>query len=650
MIYKKLSLADLEKSTIKLNDYAISYSESVFSVTGNTTFVYGLGERFNSVNQLGLDVLNRVEEQFCNQDKKTYFPLPFFILENNLGIYVNTKNVFVSKFRKDNIQISDLSKDTEIYILNGTYKEIIADFITITGEALIPPKWVFGPWMSGHRWNSEKLIREQLDKLTELELPITSLVIEQWSDEATFYTFNGAKYDVKEEGLKYEDYSYEDSAFWSNPKQMIEDIHKAGIKVLLWQAPMIKELEEHESENPQHSLDMKYVVDNDLVVKLNDSPYTIPKGNWFPGSMVPDFTNPETIKWWFNKRQYLFDIGIDGFKTDGGEFIHKLDTTFNNGDTGLEQTNNYSITFIEAYKNNISKDSALFSRAGYSGAQSNTILWAGDQKSTWEELRSQYNAGLSAALSGQHLWSFDIGGFAGELPSVELYMRATQLAVFTPIMQFHSEPVGGQFALLDPSKVMNNERSPWNIANHYDRQDILPHIKKLYWLRMNLIPYIYSETLKAIEAKSTVMKHMIVDYPNDPIAKHINHQHLLGDLLVVPVLKENTNQVEVYLPKGTWVNIFTDDVFIGEKNYTFDIEEYDMLVFIKEGNAILINNLSLFSKKDNKLADDKLNLLLYGNQGSTRILSEEYDYTVKWKDNIYEVSGLHPKQLVVNFI
>jgi|LGOV01.1.fsa_nt_gb hypothetical protein len=75
-----------------------------------------------------------------------------------------------------------------------------------------------------------------------------------------------------------------------------------------------------------------------------------------------------------------------------------------------------------------------------------------------------------------------------------------------------------------------------------------------------------------------------------------------------------------------------------------------MLVFIKEGNAILINNLSLFSKKDNKLADDKLNLLLYGNQGSTRILSEEYDYTVKWKDNIYEVSGLHPKQLVVNFI
>jgi alpha-D-xyloside xylohydrolase len=650
MINNKTIISALRDSDLIVNSYVLSYEFGTIIIKGDSSFVYGLGERYNHVNQKNITVENVVIEHFCNQDDKTYFPLPFFFLEHNVGIYLNTKRTFSTVFQDDIIMdISALDENTELYIFTGTYKEIISDFITITGEQLLPPKWSLGPWMSAHRWNSQELIEQQLKTLKELKLPITSLVIEQWSDEATFYIFNGAKYENSLFGQEYEAYGFDENSLWPNPKEMIKNIHDNGLKVLLWQAPVIKDLEPHELENEQHTIDIKYVQDQELVIQLEQKPYRIPKGNWFTNSMVPDFTNPVTEEWWFDKRKYLFDIGIDGFKTDGGEFIHNLNTTFHNDLTGLEMKNDYSHQYIKAYKNNIDDNQVLFSRAGYIGQQSLGIQWAGDQKSTWDELRSIYKAGLSASLSGQHLWSFDIGGFAGELPSVELYIRSTQLAVFTPVMQFHSEPIGGQFALLDPSKVMNNERSPWNIANHYDREDIIPHLRELYWLRMNLLPYIYSEMLKAVKYKHTVMKHLLVDYPMDEVAQHISSEHLFGDILFVPTLKENEEEQVVYLPKGTWTDIFTNEIFEGENKYSIKLDLYRVLAFIPNGSALVLNNNALLSKTDNNIEDTNLHMWLYGNKGTYTFHSDDYTFEVSWNKGQASIVGDYPYELVIVF-
>ncbi|MBU1019569.1 MAG: hypothetical protein KJ847_00025 [Firmicutes bacterium] len=650
MIIKKTTLHDISSQKIEINQYIIYVKDGEFIIDGDSSFIYGLGERFNHVNQKGLVVENKVIEQFCNQGDKTYFPLPFFFLENEIGVYIETKRVFNYDFTNGiKIEISNLNLNTNIYLFKGTYREIIADFIEVTGKALVPPKWIFGPWMSAHRWNSQKLIYEQLDKLDELDLPITSMVIEQWSDEATFYAFNGAKYRLKNGIHEYNEYTYDKDGLWPNPQKMIEHIHQKGLKVLLWQAPMVKEPDVGESEVLQHTIDKKYFVDEDLVVKHNSKPYCIPQDKWFKGSYVPDFSNPKTVKLWFEKRKYLMDIGVDGYKTDGGEFIHNLETTFFNGETGKEMWNDYSRLYLESYKNNLNDQQVLFSRAGYTGQQSNTILWAGDQKSTWSEFKSIYKAGLSASLSGQHLWSFDIGGFAGELPTIELYIRSTQLAVFTPIMQFHSEPVGGQFSLLDPTEVMNNERSPWNMAAHYNRPDILPHLQKLYWLRMNLLPYIYSETLLAIEKKSTLMKHLMIDFPNDNDVKLCCTEHMFGQLLIAPVLSEGSQFITVYLPEGKWTNIVTGMTYRGNKNYTFKAEIYDLFVFIKHGNGLAINAENLFDKATNSLVTNHLHLWLYGEQGTYQYRDEQYHFTVNWKYHSYEIQGEKPQELIIVF-
>lgn len=54
----------------------------------------------------------------------------------------------------------------------------------------------------------------------------------------------------------------------------------------------------------------------------NGGQYRIPQNGWFGNSLLLDFTNADATNWWMSKRAYLFDdIGIDGFKTDGGEMV-----------------------------------------------------------------------------------------------------------------------------------------------------------------------------------------------------------------------------------------------------------------------------------------------------------------------------------------
>ena len=133
-----------------------------------------------------------------------------------------------------------------------------------------------------------------------------------------------------------------------------------------------------------------------------------------------------------------------------------------------------------------------FSRAGYVGAQTQPIHWAGDQKSEWGELQACLNAGISAGLSGVLFWSFDIGGFTGPIPSAELYLRSTAMGCFCPVMQWHAEPRGGQFGA-GLGEGYNNDRSPWNLAEKLGDQRVLTIACDFARQRETLRPYLWTE-------------------------------------------------------------------------------------------------------------------------------------------------------------
>ena len=551
---------------------------------------YGMGEKFNAVNQKGRRVVNKVEEHFCFQGEYTYCPAPFFWTDTGFGLYVRTDRETVFDFREGEVVIS-CPAEAAVYLFCGRPEEIIREYLALLGPVKLPPKWAFAPWISANHWSSQADVEQQLELLKRYDFPASVLVVEAWSDEATFYLFNGARYTPVSDGkaLRYEDFDFSGTP-WPDPAGMLQRLHDAGVHFVLWQIPVYKKQGPDEVCSRQNDLDRADATARRLcVMKADGTPYTIPDGHWFSGSMIPDFTNPETVKSWFDKRQYLLDIGVDGFKTDGGEFIYSPDAAFHDGGTGLEGKNRYAQDYTGAYTRFLGDGHVLFSRAGYAGQHTTPIHWAGDQQSQNSELKGALTAGLSAALTGIPFWSFDIGGFAGPLPTPELYRRATQLACFCPVMQWHSEPDGGQFKDLMPGGDGNNERSPWNMAKLADDPEYLDGLRYWHNLRMNLLPYLYSTATACAATGKPMMRPPVYDWPDNPDAASIEDEFLLGDsLLVAPVLEENASTRRVYLPEGEWTNLYSGEHLKGGQWVEADCRE-QIPVYLRCGYGIALN-------------------------------------------------------------
>lgn len=556
--------------------------EAVLKLKKNYNAVYGLGERFNGVNQKGKRVHGEVIEKFCHQGEISYCPVQFFMTDAGFGFFTDTKTVVDYAFEEE-ISIT-LRKDHEGkypkgFLLTGSITEMLQEYITRTGAVRRIPRWSLGIWMSANRWHTEKEVLEQVEEAEKLEFPGSVLVVEAWSDEATFYRFN-------------------EHGEWPHPEKMIQTLKEKGIHTVLWQIPVLKKMEKGKS-HPVLKEDIEYAIKRDLCVKNQDgSLYRIPEEHWFSGSLLPDFSKKETRDWWFSKRQYLLDMGVDGFKTDGGEFVLTDEAEVEDGRTGKELRNAFAEDYIRAYEEFVGPERVLFSRAGYTGQQRFPIQWAGDQQSEWSELRGVLSAGLSAGLSGIVYWSFDIGGFAGPLPTAELYERATQLALFMPVMQWHSEPVGGQFAELLPSAGGINDRSPWNLARIYRDEEFLGNIRKLHNLRMNFLPYLAWEAERSAREGLPMARHLCLDYQEEPYNKCFEREFLLGDLLICPVVEEGMKEITVYLPKGKWYPVSSvlfgnvqeeKEVFYeGCAFYVLPVKEHGIPVFLKEGGMFAL--------------------------------------------------------------
>lgn len=580
-------------------------NNSISFILEDCTGLWGFGERYDALNSVGLERINRVYEHFTQQGADTYMPVPFF-MTNNVGVYIDTKRVctIVSRivgtsrtiegpqvfesFQAVQVWISgELAPEDTIYFFEGPPHTALSEFLRLTGHPVLPPKWAFGPWMSANRWNSQAIVEAEAELAQEHGIPVTALVVEAWSDEATFYRFNDENSDNSFTGTATPAIV---SSPWPDVPAMIDRLHAKGIHLILWQIPVFKKLEEGRT-HALHETDCQYALDHGLIVRRTDgTPYRIPEGRWFAGSYVPDFTNPETCRWWFGKRQYLLDMGVDGFKTDGGEFIYDTDTCFHDGSTGREMMNGYALSYTKAYTQAIGPDRILFSRAGYTGSQTTPMHWAGDQLSIWTELPSVLRAGLTSSLSGILFWGVDIAGFAGPLPEKELYLRAFALATFVPVMQWHSEPVGGQFADILASQDLVNDRSPWHLAKYYQDPEVLSICRKFTTLRMALLDYIYDEAQYSCDNLQPMMRPLCYEYPDDIACASIDDEFLFGRyLLVAPILSASSER-DIYLPIGNWISV-DDDVSVvggGIIHCNFDLSRLGL--FVKDceaGRALL---------------------------------------------------------------
>ena len=629
------------------------------SFSGNA--VFGLGEKFDAVNQLGKSPLNYVVEQFSSQNEKTYMPIPFMFTDGGVSFLQRTS--YPSSFnleKADDGEYVNLecfavcAKERVLYeadIHVGSPAELLQFYMKDTGKAIVPPKWAFGPWMSSNGWNTQREALEQISRMHETGIPATVMVLEAWSDEETFYIWNDAKYTPREAGgdVKYSDFEFPPDGKWPNPKAFCETLSRNNIKLILWQIPVIKY--EQAPHGKQLDFDTAYAQKNGLCLKNEDgTPYRITE-MWFGNSLIPDFTNPKTKEWWFDCRRYLLEeLGVAGFKTDGGEFLFDPDAYFHDGRRVAQAHNEFPNIYEGAYHELLKPYGGItFSRAGYTGAQRYPLHWAGDQLSTFAELRGQLTAGLSAGLSGIPFWGFDIGGFAGDFPSTELYLRSAALAAFAPVMQFHSEPRGGQYYLSE-RKHWNNDRSPWNMAAVNQDETIISIYRLFANLRMNLLPYIWKEAECSGKTGRPLMAHLIYDYPHDRQVCRIEDQYMFGrDLMIAPIIAEGVDEREVYLPEGIWFDWWSGERIRGGHMWNMRCPLDKIPIYVRDKVAIPVNLNDAYcmgtQSMDGIMSADvtsyeNLCFLLYGNEGMTHFTDDTgNDFSLCWTENNETVEG-----------
>jgi len=527
----------------------------------------GFGERFDALDQRGRALDATVYEQYKNQGNRTYLPVPFFFSNRGYGCLVEGTSPVrydLGRTVPDRwrcVVDADSRGHVVVDLMTGAPLALVRTLTAITGRpAEAPPAWVFGPWMSSNEWNTQVRVEQEVALTRHHDIPATVLVIEAWSDETTFYIWNGARYTPRPgaEAPRLADFEFPADGPWPDPKGMVDALHAAGMRLVLWQIPALKQIDE---PHAQHDGDVAYALGRGFVMRRRDgSPYRNP-AFWFHEAHLPDFTQPAATAWWLQKRAYLLEeFGIDGFKTDGGEHLQGADLLAGDGRHGAELVNAYPNLYVGAYHAFARRlrggDAITFSRAGYTGAGAFPAHWAGDENSTWEAYRRSLIAGLSAALSGVLFWSWDIAGFSDALPGAELYLRATAMGAFCPIMQYHSE--------YTPPGAPSKDRTPWNIQAHSGDARVIPLYRFFAQVRLELTPYLLREAAYAAAAGEPLMRPLLLDDPADPIAWQIVDQYRLGrDLLVAPVTEEGATTRRLYLPSGSWRDLWHGEAVEG---------------------------------------------------------------------------------------
>ncbi|QPC83687.1 glycoside hydrolase family 31 [Phototrophicus methaneseepsis] len=542
---------------------------------------YGLGERFNALNQRGnvLDV--RVYEQYKDQGKRTYMPIPFLLSSAGYGLLVNS-----SRWMQFDLAASDdhtwtleadLGDDESLDLTWFTDDDpfaIIGQFARSTGPMVLPPQWSFGLWMSANEWNNQARVEEEVRTSLELGIQPSVLVIEAWSDETTFYIWNDAEYDKRPggEAFRYDDFRFPEGGRWPNPKAMADYLHDNGIKLVLWQIPVVKAIEE---AHPQHDTDRAHYEQSGFGVKQADGSLYKLRPFWFRDSYVFDPTNVAERDWWFNKRAYLLeDMGVDGFKTDGGEHIWSTQLHFADGRQSDELWNEYPQRYTQAYYDfaNSKREAVTFSRAGFIGSQQSPLHWAGDENSTWDAYRHSILAGLSAGISGIAFWGWDLGGFSGPIPTAELYLRGTAMAAFCPVMQYHSE--------YNPVTHPKQDRTPWNIQERTGDASVVETFRFFAQVRQALMPYIWQEAQYSAQSGQPMMRALQLTEPQAS-----PYQYYFGrSLLVCPVVEPDQKQWTCYLPQGRWISLWDGAVYEGELSLVVDAPLNRIPVFYAPGS------------------------------------------------------------------
>lgn len=533
---------------------------------------YGLGEQTGPLNLRG------TSHRMWNHDPggsygpgsdPIYMPIPIYMgLHRNGSYLIFYENPFPASISFADIPASssDVNPITSAsfdggmlryYLIPGPPQRALRRYTELTGRAGLPPMWSLGYHQSRWGYKSEADIREVVAGFKQYDLPLSAIHLDiDYMDGYRVFTVNQERF--------------------PNLASLTDELDQAGIKLVTILDPGVK-------QDPKYFL-YREGLEEGHFCKLPDGKHMI--GMVWPGrSAYPDFTNPETRRWWAAQYPRLLKAGIAGIWHDmneptsftaWGDPSLPLATQHNlegQGGDHRQAHNLYALLMNRAGHEALREQRPehrpwIFSRSGWASQQSYAWKWSADADSTWPSMRSTIANTLGIGLSGFPYTGPDIGGFSGN-PSAELYLRWFQLATFMPFFRTHSA-------------IGTDRREPWVYGEPYTSI-----LREFLRLRYRLLPYLYSLSWEASQSGTPLVRPLFWNELENRVLWEVEDAFLLGDnLLIAPIVEEGVTRRRAVLPRGGWYSFWDNTTFQGPGSVELEASLERIPVLVRAGSAL----------------------------------------------------------------
>lgn len=620
------------------NGYALTMTED--------EIVYGLGENVRGINKRGwIYSSDCTDEPNHQEDTRSLYGAHNFLIvsgkERCFGLFLDTPGKVkfdIGYTRYDRMEILPEEDSYELYLIEAeTPDAVVTEFRTLIGRSYIPPKWAFGFGQCRWSYYTAEEVREVARQYKEQHIPIDMIYLdidymERYKDftidRKTFPDFEALTEEMKEQGIR------------------LIPIIDAGVKV--------EEGYDVYEEGVKEDYFCKDADGEDFVV-----------GVWPGKCHFPDMLNDEARRWFGRKYQFLLDKGIEGFWNDMNEpaifysekrlkkvfeqleayktmnldvntffeFQNLVSTISKNPEDYRSFYHNYKgqkirhdkVHNLFGYYMTRSASEAfdelvpdrrilMYSRASYIGMHRYGGIWMGDNKSWWSHLLMNLKMLPSLNMCGFLYTGADLGGFGADCTE-DLLLRWLALGIFTPLMRNHS--------------AAGTRRQ-----ETYAFQDT-ESAKGLIGLRYRLLPYLYSEYMKAALRNEMYARPLGFVWNEDEIARRVEDQMMIGEsIMIAPVYEQNAAGRVVYLPEEMKLLRFagtelTEETVLEKGHHYIEIALNEVVLFVRKGHILPLaaggENVSEVSWEELELfyLGDEAEYELYDDDGQSKEVTLE---------------------------
>lgn len=526
-----------------------------------TTDIYGLGEQFQrrggtdgnwfGKRRVSLNLYGNALERFEGGNVgSAQFPVLYALGAgmDSYALFLDDVYQQLWNFSADPFAVETKNDALRWYVMTGPdLPDLRGDYMELTGRPPIPPKQMFGLWVSEYGYDTWAELDGVLESMRAAGFPLDGFVLDlQW--------FGGIAKPSHMGWLTWDEANFPDPA---GKIAALRAEHGLGIMTIE---------ESYVDESTPDYADL--AASGVLVRKCAEAACAPVNFNvwWGEGGMI-DWTNADAAAFWHDARRApLIDDGVMGHWTDLGEPEIFDPRAYYAGVDGrhaqADVHNLYNFLWSQSIYNGYARTDPdrrpfIMSRSGTAGTQRfGVAMWSGDIGADMASMATHQNVQMHMSLSGIDYFGADIGGF----------YRLTA----DPVLK-----QDGMYTLwLANAALIDVPLRPHtaNTANLYRTApsqigDVASNLHNVS-LRYLLAPYLYTLAHRAARSGEAMFPPLVYAFQDDPNVRLNGSQKMLGDsLMMAAITGYSTQTLSVYVPAGTWFDVYENRPLVstGEK-------------------------------------------------------------------------------------